>query len=103
VRRDVSFDPAYRHPEYHWMFTGNSESITAFYELMRRMGAAAREMLVAAAAQRLKVDPKELSAGAGRSRHARSGRNVGVGEVAAAAARLPGPAEPEVKAQSGAG
>ena len=100
VRRDVSFDPAYRHPEYHWMFTGNSESISAFYELMRRMGAAAREMLVAAAAQRLKVDPKELSAGAGRIRHARSGRSVGFGEVAAAAARLPVPAEPKVKAQS---
>src|SRR5215831_18774984 len=91
VRRDVSFDPAYRHPEYHWMFTGNSESISAFYELMRRMGAAAR---------RLKVDPKELSAGAGRIRHARSGRSVGFGEVAAAAARLPVPAEPKLKAQS---
>src|SRR5215472_12763608 len=100
VRREVSFDPAYRHPEYHWMFTGNSESISAFYELMRRMGAAAREMLVAAAAQRLKVDPKELSAGAGRIRHARSGRSVGFGEVAAAAARLPVPAEPKLKAQS---
>src|SRR5262249_48495562 len=100
VLRDPSFDPAYRHPEYHWMFTGNSESISAFYELMRRMGAAAREMLVTAAAQRLKVDPKELSVDAGRIRHASSGRSVGFGAVAAAAARLPVPAAAKLKAQS---
>src|SRR6266849_4000365 len=74
ILRDASFDPAYRHPQYNWMFTGNSESIKAFYDLMRRMGAAAREMLVAAAAQRLKVNPEELSVDAGRIRHAPSGR-----------------------------
>jgi len=100
ILRDASFDPAYRHPQYNWMFTGNSESISAFYDLMRRMGAAAREMLVAAAAQRLKVDPKELSVDAGRIRHAPSGRTVSFGAVAAAAARLPVPTEPKLKAQS---
>src|SRR5215468_8130892 len=26
ILKDASFDPAYRHPEYNWMFTGNSES-----------------------------------------------------------------------------
>ncbi len=100
ILRDASFDPAYRHPQYNWMFTGNSESIIAFYELMRRMGAAAREMLVMAAAQRLKVNPKELSVDAGRIRHAPSGRSIGFGAVAAAAARLPVPAAPKLKAQS---
>src|SRR5947207_426669 len=25
------FDPAYRHPQYQWMFTGNSESVSTFY------------------------------------------------------------------------
>jgi isoquinoline 1-oxidoreductase beta subunit len=100
VLQDAPFDPAYRHPEYKWMFTGNSESISAFYELMRRMGAAAREMLVAAAAQKLKVKPAELSVSAGLIRHARTGRSLGLGEVAAAAARLPVPAEPKLKPQS---
>src|SRR5215472_9621681 len=27
-------DPAYRNPRLNWQFTGNSESTTAFYELM---------------------------------------------------------------------
>src|SRR5215468_12349914 len=30
---------AYRNPERQWMFTGNSESCQAFYDLMRKMGA----------------------------------------------------------------
>src|SRR5260221_318465 len=47
------FDPAYRDPHYNWMFTGNSQSISSFHDVMRQMGAAAREMLLAAAAQRV--------------------------------------------------
>lgn len=30
------FDPAYRHPQYGWMFTGNSESTASFYPVMPR-------------------------------------------------------------------
>src|SRR5262249_32834880 len=46
------FHPAYRDPVYNWMFTGNSQSTSSFYDIMRRMGAAAREMLISAAASR---------------------------------------------------
>src|SRR5215472_18042524 len=46
------YDPAYANPKYKWMFTGNSESIQAFYDHMRTMGAAARTMLTQAAAAR---------------------------------------------------
>jgi isoquinoline 1-oxidoreductase beta subunit len=99
VLQDAPFDPAYRHPEYKWMFTGNSESISAFYELMRRMGAAAREMLLEAAAQKLKAKSSELVAAAGRIRHARSGRSLGFGEIAEAAARLPVPPQPKLRPQ----
>src|SRR5215469_14212403 len=42
-------DPAYRNPRINWQFTGNSESTTSFFNLMRQMGAAAREMLINAA------------------------------------------------------
>src|SRR5215475_3806893 len=49
------FDPAYRDPVYNWMFTGNSQSTSSFYDVMRRMGAAAREMLIFAAAARWRV------------------------------------------------
>src|SRR5262249_27269746 len=37
------FAPAYRNPERQWMFTGNSESVESFHDLMRKMGATARE------------------------------------------------------------
>src|SRR5262245_21451590 len=54
--------PPYRHPLYNWQFTGNSESIRSYHALLRRMGAAAREMLIAAAAARFKVPPNTLVA-----------------------------------------
>src|SRR5260370_22174273 len=50
-------DPAYRNPARNWQFTGNSESTTAFFDFLRTMGASAREMLIAAAADKWKVDP----------------------------------------------
>jgi isoquinoline 1-oxidoreductase beta subunit len=86
------FDPAYRDPVYQWMFTGNSQGTSSFYELMRKMGAATREMLRAAAAARLGVGAPTLVLEQGRIRHPPSGRALGFGEVAADAAKLPVPA-----------
>ena len=43
------------------MFTGNSQSTSSFYDLMRQMGAAAREMLLEAAAWRLQVPRSHLA------------------------------------------
>jgi isoquinoline 1-oxidoreductase subunit beta len=88
------FDPAYRDPVFHWMFTGNSQGITSFYDVMRQMGAAAREMLLAAAATRLDVDAGSLSMTAGRIHHHPSGHVLTFGQVADDAARLPVPAHP---------
>src|SRR5262245_31058361 len=52
--------PPYRNPRINWQFTGNSESTTGFFELLRTMGASAREMLIVAAANRLGVKADEL-------------------------------------------
>jgi len=38
-------DPAYRNPRINWQFTGNSESTTAYFDLMREMGANARDSI----------------------------------------------------------
>src|SRR5579863_8131518 len=93
VRTEWSpFDPAYRHPQYGWMFTGNSESSETFYPIMRTMGAAAREMLCQAAAAQLQVDPATLAAKGGAIQHSASGRSVRFGDVAEAAGKLPVPA-----------
>ena len=97
------FDPAYRHPQYQWMFTGNSESSSTFYPIMRVMGAAAREMLTQAASARLGVEPVSLRVENGRIRHDPSGRILTFGEVAADAAKLPVPASPVLKAKTALG
>lgn len=62
------FDPAYRDPVYQWMFTGNSQGTSSFYDIMRAMGAAAREMLLSAAARRLGVPVGSLRLKDGRIR-----------------------------------
>jgi isoquinoline 1-oxidoreductase beta subunit len=97
---ETVFSPAgkpYRHPVYDWQFTGNSESIRSYHALIRKMGAAAREMLIGAAAERLRVPAAELIARAGMVRHVASRRSVGYGDLAAAAAARPVPGEPQVK------
>jgi CO/xanthine dehydrogenase Mo-binding subunit len=64
---------------------------------LRQAGAAAREMLIAAGAASLGVSAAELRTESGRVIHAPSGRSLGYGELAAAAATLAVPAEPRLK------
>lgn len=70
---DAPTDPAYRNPRLNWQFTGNSESTPSFFDLMRQMGASAREMLITAAAQKWKVDPGTCRTEAGKVLHPRRG------------------------------
>jgi len=58
---------------------------------MRQTGAAARAMLVQAAASRWHVNAGELTTSRGRILHAASGRTIGYGEVASQAASLTPP------------
>ncbi|MER8781162.1 molybdopterin-dependent oxidoreductase [Mesorhizobium sp. M1006] len=96
----ADFDPAYRHPQYQWMFTGNSESISTFFPIMRTVGAAAREMLVGAAATRLGVAAASLRVDQGRIHHDPTDRVVSFGSVAADAARLDIPKDPQLRPTS---
>jgi len=96
----ATFDPAYRDPVYNWMFTGNSEGISSFYEMMRKMGATAREMLVAAAAEHWGVPAASIVCSNGRLRDSKSGRSIAFGEVAAAAARVLPPPNPTLRPES---
>ena len=92
------FDPAYRDPVFDWMFTGNSQSTSSFHGLMRRMGAAAREMLVAAAAARWAVAPDAVRLDDGNILHPDGRRRLAYGDIAAEAARLAVPANPVPRA-----
>jgi isoquinoline 1-oxidoreductase beta subunit len=84
-------------PKYGRMSTGGSSSVRQSWEPLRKAGAAAREMLVAAAAARWGVDPGSCRAEKGAVLHAASGRSAGYGELAAAAAKLPVPEKPRLK------
>lgn len=76
---------------YGAQFAGGSMSVPMNFDTLRRAGAVARAMLVAAAAERLGVDAAELSTDAGYVVHRQSGRRLGYGELAEAAAQLPVP------------
>ena len=77
--------------------TGGSTSIRNWYQPYRLAGAAAKEMLVEAAAQRWGVDAGECSAASGVVSHAASGRRAGYGELAGAAALIDPPGSPTLK------
>ncbi|MFT3758182.1 molybdopterin cofactor-binding domain-containing protein [Thauera sp.] len=68
-----------------------SRSVRHFLMPMRRVGAAARQMLEAAAAARWSVPVSEVRAVQHEVLHERSGRRLGFGELAADAARQPVP------------
>ena len=65
---------------------------------MTLAGAAAREMLVAAAAQHFSANSSELIVKTSRVLHEGSGRSASFGELATAAAKMPVPSRPRLKA-----
>ena len=78
--------------------TGTSLSIIQCWTPLRQAGATARLMLIQAAARRWGVPAASCHAENGMVIHASSGRRLGYGDLAAAAAALPVPAPPPLKA-----
>jgi isoquinoline 1-oxidoreductase beta subunit len=77
--------------------TDGSRSTRHFFMPMRTCGAAARMMLESAAAERWKVPVGEVQAKNHEVVHAKSGRKLGYGQLAAAAAKQPVPPRDQVK------
>ena len=73
------------------MSTGGSRGIRTSHDYVRRGGAAARMMLLQAAADEWKVPVAEVSVADGVITHAGTGRRTTYGKVAAAAAKLTPP------------
>jgi isoquinoline 1-oxidoreductase beta subunit len=79
------------------MSTGGSQAIRSSQEYLRKAGATAREMLVAAAAAQWKVAPDQCSASAGTVVHDATGRKLRYGQLASAAARLAPPGDVKLR------
>jgi isoquinoline 1-oxidoreductase subunit beta len=77
--------------------TGGSASVRTTWDPMRKAGAAAREMLITAAAMEWGVARAGCKAEKGSVVHAASGRRRSYGQLAARAATLPIPTDPPLK------
>jgi isoquinoline 1-oxidoreductase beta subunit len=95
----VRIEQAVAHPtRYGGQMTVGSTSVRGgAWTKLRQAGAAAREMLVAAAASQWGVAVGSCEAREGRVLHASTGRSLSYGELATAAAALPVPASPRLK------
>jgi isoquinoline 1-oxidoreductase beta subunit len=90
-------DKLYANPLLGFQVTGGSTSVRAFWDPMRIAGAAARAMLVKAAAAKWSVDPASCRTENGAVFHDASARNATYGELARAAAGLTPPQNPPLK------
>jgi CO/xanthine dehydrogenase Mo-binding subunit len=90
-------DKAFVSPVIKRQRTANSDSTIGYFQVLREVGAAAREMLVAAAAQRWAVPVADCRSALSRVTHLPTGRQFSYGELAAQAATLPVPAKPTLK------
>ena len=77
--------------------TDGSHSVRSFFATLRESGASARLMLVRAAAQTWNVPESECTTEMSTVVHAKSGKKLGYGELAATAAKLPVPNKEELK------
>ena len=93
----VKLEQAIGDERYGSQNTDGSHSIREFYEPMRQAGATARMMLTQAAANQWGVPLSECKADLHSIVHSPTGRRLGYGELASAAAKLPVPKVQELK------
>jgi isoquinoline 1-oxidoreductase beta subunit len=94
----VKIDQAPAHPtKYGSQGTGGSASVRRSWDMLRKAGATARDMLVTAAAQQWNTEKSACATENGMVIHKPSGKKLSYGELAAAAAKLPVPENPPLK------
>ena len=89
-------DPKYNHPAFGIQMTGGSSSVWSGLEQFRQAGAAARMMLIAAAAQQWNVDAAACRTESGAVFDG-SNQKLTYGQLAGAAAKLTPPANVQLK------
>ena len=94
--RKEYYDP----PRYTRQGTGGSSGVRGMYEHLRKAGAAGREMLAQAAANRWNVPVSQCRTSEGKVYHQASGRSLSYGELVEEASQLPVPENPRLKDKS---
>jgi isoquinoline 1-oxidoreductase beta subunit len=97
----IGYEPApvdakYNHPVFGMQMTGGSTSVASSFDQFRKAGAAARAMLLAAAAQQWNVDPVTLRTDSGAVFDT-GNRKLTYGQLAEAAAKMTPPADVKLK------
>lgn len=90
-------DPAYDHTAFGIQMTGGSTSTCSEWERLRKCGATARAMLVAAAAETWSVEPDSCRTETGEVIHDGSGQRLSYGKLAEKASKLAPPADARLK------
>ena len=90
--KDVKIEQAdFDDKKYSGQIAGGSTATPTNWTPMRQAGAAARAMLITAAAQTWSVPESEITTGDSKVTHAKSGKSAGYGELASKMAALPTP------------
>ena len=89
-------DPKYNHPAFGVQMTGGSSSVYSGLQQFREAGAAARAMLIAAAAQQWNVDASTCLTESGAVFN-KKGQKLTYGHLTTAAAKLPPPEHVQLK------
>ena len=88
----------YKNPEgFGPQITGGSNSVKGFWNLLQETGAAAREMLVTAAAQKWNVPLEECDTKLGNVIHNNTNKKLSYGKLAVAASKIDVPSSPTIK------
>lgn len=87
----------YKDPVWGMQSTGGSTSVRHMHDTLRKAGAAAREMLIAAGSEALKVPLRECAAVNGVVRHMKTGKGLSYGKLVFEASRLTVPQNPALK------
>jgi len=90
-------DPVYNHPVFGMQMTGGSTSTWSSFDQFRKPGAAARAILITAAAQQWNVDPTTCRTENGKVIHGASNRSLAYGQLVDKAATVTPPKEVALK------